>query len=210
MILIIIESMMKPFKSLGKLLDILKEHSGELFHQIDHLTHLSCKLVSTIGILILVTAVLLALVNIKLMFLNTIFGFEFKMSSLSYGGKPSRSRKVVTFGRIRQQLGEITALGLEVLVVSDILETLTKPVNKFSWEDLGKIIVIACLRTLLSIMLGKEIKEIEEKIEETELSASQEMWKLLKSTSTSTSGKGKEKEKGHHDQKHDHNHDHSH
>jgi hypothetical protein len=37
-----------------------------------------------------------------------------------------------------------------------------------SWEDLGKIIVIACLRTLLSLMLGREIKEIEEKIEITE------------------------------------------
>jgi uncharacterized membrane protein len=119
-------------EQLKLLTNMLNDHTKELFQIIDHLTHLSCKLVSTIGTLILIIAVLLALINIKLMFINSIFGFELKMiTSLSYGGTPSNSRKIATFGRVRQQLGEVTALGLEILIVSDILETLTKPVNQF-------------------------------------------------------------------------------
>lgn len=113
--------------------------TGILAHS-DHITHLSCKLVSVIGTLILVIAVLVGLINILLTFINTITNLELSMilSTLSYGHKPSKSKKVATFGRVRQQMGEITALGLEVLVISDILETLTKPVNQFSWDDLGK------------------------------------------------------------------------
>jgi hypothetical protein len=64
-------------------------------------------------------------------------------------------------------VGEITALGLEILVVADIMETLTKlTVEEYSWDTLGKISAIACFRTVLAFMLGREVKEIEEKITE--------------------------------------------
>ena len=109
-----------------------------LLAHIDHVTHLAWKLVSLIGTLILIIAVLLGLINILLTSINTVTSLELPMiSTLSYGSKPSTSKKVATFGRVRQQLGEMTALGLEVLVISDVLETLTKPVNQFSWDELG-------------------------------------------------------------------------
>ena len=67
-----------------------------------------------------------------------------------------------TFGRVRQQLGEITALGLEILVVADILESLTKDVSDFSWNSLGKMAVMAVFRTSLAMALAKEVSEIKE------------------------------------------------
>ena len=231
-----------------------------LLAHIDHTTHLSCKLVSLIGTLILIIAVLLGLINILFTFINTVTNLELHMvSTLSYGSKPSKSKKIATFGRVRQQLGEITALGLEVLVISDVLESLTKPVNQFSWDDLGtlithcvisiiilisksdncllridhsvfasrlilrfflsilmcnntnlsnrctgKIILIACLRTFLSIMLGREINEIEEKIESSEIGHTQEMFQKLKHAVTGKSTNSKDS----HNQSHDHSHNH--
>ena len=47
-----------------------------------------------------------------------------------------------TFGRVRQQLGEITALGLEILVVADVMESLTQTTENFSWDTLGKMVII--------------------------------------------------------------------
>ena len=67
-----------------------------------------------------------------------------------------------TFGRVRQQLGEITALGLEILVVADILESLTKDVSDFSWNSLGKMAAMAVFRTSLAMALAKEVSEIKE------------------------------------------------
>lgn len=153
----------------------------DFFHLMNHLTHLSCKLVTCAGTLILVKAVVLALINILSTFLNAIFGMELSMfSAVTYGSNRHSRKAVATFGRVRQQLGEITALGLEVLVVADILETLTKSAHEYSWDALGKIIVIACFRSLLAIMLGREIKEIDEKIEEMDITHTQEMMKKLK------------------------------
>lgn len=65
-------------------------------------------------------------------------------------------------------------------MVADILETLTKSAHEFSWDALGKIIVIACFRSLLAVLLGREIKEIDEKIEEMDMAHTQEMMKKLK------------------------------
>lgn len=67
--------------------------------------------------------------------------------------------------RVRNQLGQLTALGLELLVVSDVLETLLKSTEEFTFEAIGKIGLIAVVRTFLAYFLSLEVKEIEEAIE---------------------------------------------
>lgn len=52
-----------------------------------------------------------------------------------------------------------------MLVVSDVLETLTLDSGEYSWDSLGKIVLIAAVRTALAFFLGRELSEIEEKIE---------------------------------------------
>jgi uncharacterized membrane protein len=51
------------------------------------------------------------------------------------------------------------------LVVSDVLETLTKNVDEYSFESLAKIGAVATFRTVLAYMLGRETREIEEQLE---------------------------------------------
>ena len=70
---------------------------------------------------------------------------------------------IAKFNEVRQQLGEITALGLEILVVADVMETLLMDVEDFTFQNLGKIGAIALFRTVLAYALSREVKEIEEK-----------------------------------------------
>ena len=85
-----------------------------------------------------------------------------------------------TFGRVRQQLGEITALGLEILVVADILESLTKDVSDFSWNSLGKMAVMAVFRTSLAMALAKEVSEIKEENQQMEERKNSRIYALSK------------------------------
>ena len=73
---------------------------------------------------------------------------------------------VASVDKVRKQLGETTALGLEVLVVSDVLETLLKPAEDYTFEQLGKLAAIATFRTVLAYFLSKEVKEISEELAE--------------------------------------------
>lgn len=68
---------------------------------------------------------------------------------------------------IRVHLGKHLALGLEFLVGKDIVETIVHP----SWDDLGKLGAIILLRTVVTIFLSRELKEVEEElvVEEKEL-----------------------------------------
>lgn len=61
---------------------------------------------------------------------------------------------------IRIELGQHLALGLEFLVGKDIVDTIIDP----SWEDLGKLGAIIIIRTILSIFLARELKEVEEEL----------------------------------------------
>lgn len=63
---------------------------------------------------------------------------------------------------IRIELGQHLALGLEFLVGKDIIESLVEP----TWDDLGKLGVLIVLRTVLTIFLGREIKEVEREARE--------------------------------------------
>jgi len=61
----------------------------------------------------------------------------------------------------RVQLGNTIAFSLELLITSDVIETLTKNTHDISMEMLYKIGLIVIIRTVLSYFLGKELEEIE-------------------------------------------------
>lgn len=63
---------------------------------------------------------------------------------------------------IRIHLGKHLALGLEFLVGKDIIESIIRP----SWDDLGKLAVLIVLRTVVTMMLSWELREIQEEIVE--------------------------------------------
>jgi len=63
---------------------------------------------------------------------------------------------------IRIEIGHYLALGLEFLVAKDIIETIVQP----TWDELGKLAAIITLRTLLTLFLAHEVKEVREELEE--------------------------------------------
>lgn len=84
---------------------------------------------------------------------------------LDFTASKKAGHNKASFSRVRLQLGEITALGLEILVVADVMETLNELETKnFSLETLAKIGAVALLRTLLAYALGSEVKEIQKEI----------------------------------------------
>lgn len=80
-------------------------------------------------------------------------------------------RGILLFGRymatgkgrlshIRIDLGKHLALGLEFFVGKDIIESVVHP----TWDDLGKLGAIILLRTIVTIFLARELKEVEEEM----------------------------------------------
>lgn len=61
---------------------------------------------------------------------------------------------------LRIQLGKHLALGLEFLVGKDIIESIVEP----TWDDLAKLGAIIVIRTVITVLLTKELKEVEEEI----------------------------------------------
>ena len=59
--------------------------------------------------------------------------------------------------RIRCEMGIYILLGLDFLIVSDIIQTILD----LSMEEIIKLSVLILLRTIISYFLGKEIIEIE-------------------------------------------------
>lgn len=69
-------------------------------------------------------------------------------------------------------------MGLEFLVGKDIIESVVHP----TWDDLGKLGAIIILRTVVTIFLSRELKEVEEefKLESRKLSLEQRRARLGK------------------------------
>lgn len=69
---------------------------------------------------------------------------------------------IINIRKFRAELGTYLLLGLEFLIASDILKTVLEP----SLDELAILGGVVVLRTILSIFLNKEIKELqaEEKI----------------------------------------------
>lgn len=113
------------------------------------------------GVAIVVFACFVALVNTCLLLISHLRGKP--MRSILAITQPST---VVSFDRIRLELGRMIAYSLEFLIAADVIETLLKPMHDVTMEDLYKLGLVACIRTLLAYFLGKEIEEIEHHVHE--------------------------------------------
>lgn len=83
--------------------------------------------------------------------------------------------KQKNLSRIRIDLGKHLALGLEFFVGKDIIESVVHP----TWDDLGKLGAIIVLRTVVTIFLSRELKEVEQeiKVEQEEIALRREQAK---------------------------------
>jgi uncharacterized membrane protein len=75
-------------------------------------------------------------------------------------------RQTATFTPIRITFSRYLSLALEFQLASDILTTALAP----SWEEIGKLGVIAVIRTALNYFLSREMSEYAEKVERDERS----------------------------------------
>jgi len=119
--------------------------------------HAGVQYVELLGILTLLTAAVLCCLNMAMSILNKQNGWNMNMI-LGTGEGKRKATMIAT----RLQLGTLTAMGLNILVVSDVLETLTKSSDDYEWAALGKIGAIAAFRTALAYFLGLEVHEVME------------------------------------------------
>lgn len=56
---------------------------------------------------------------------------------------------------IKNELGRYVLLGLEILIIADIIESIINP----SFKDIGRLAAIVAIRTVISYFLNKEIQE---------------------------------------------------
>jgi len=121
------------------------------------------------GLLLLLGCVL-AIANAFLYMLNRISGSKWPMLAgfdEPRGGHPKDFRPPpVQLARVRLQLGSLIMLALTLLVASDVIETIVKPVHAYTFESMYKLSIVAILRTGLSYFLAREVKELEEEIEQ--------------------------------------------
>lgn len=106
-----------------------------------HFLNLLATIISVISLLIVTYGSLIAFIS--------FLGNELKRFTGHYS--PMNIRK------LRAELGTYLLLGLEMLIASDILKTVLEP----SFEELAILGGIVVLRTILSVFLNKEIKELE-------------------------------------------------
>ncbi|MGB2927256.1 MAG: DUF1622 domain-containing protein [Limnothrix sp.] len=77
-----------------------------------------------------------------------------------------RRRKLIDHREVvRLEYGLSLALSLEFLLAADIVNTAVAP----TWEALGKLGVVAAIRTFLNYFLEQEVAKIEEKSERTQV-----------------------------------------
>lgn len=72
--------------------------------------------------------------------------------------KIPKSEKISRLQYMKTELGSYVLLGLEVLIVADIIETIINP----TIDDIILLAAIITIRTVVSLFLNKEIKEIRE------------------------------------------------
>ena len=77
----------------------------------------------------------------------------------------SRSKK--TFDQIRFTFSRYLVIALEFELAADIIGTAISP----TWDQLGKLAVIAVIRTFLNYFLGKEMKEEKKALAENPVAA---------------------------------------
>ncbi|KAJ8599345.1 hypothetical protein CTAYLR_005353 [Chrysophaeum taylorii] len=122
------------------------------------------KMITILGGVVLVFATVLAIINLCLVALNSLRRKwtlqHFMPFDRDVGAGPA------TITRLRLQLSQLIALGLEILLIGDIVETLVRSSADYTFDDLFKLAIVASIRTLLSYFLGLETKEILERAKE--------------------------------------------
>lgn len=94
----------------------------------------------------------IALVSIAIIIFGTILAVvQFIRSLINKNASGIR--------QIRADFGGYLLLGLELLIGADIIKTIVEP----SYQELIILAGIVILRTILSVFLNKEIKDIESK-----------------------------------------------
>lgn len=116
---------------------------------------------------LLLAAAVLALLNCALFMINKSFGTDFRML-VSFDRSPGGRPPPIQLARIRLQVGSMAMVALTLLVVADVIDTLVKPVHEYEMANLYKLGIVATIRTGLSFSLGRELKEVEEALEESQ------------------------------------------
>ena len=65
---------------------------------------------------------------------------------------------------IKNHLGWYVLLGLEILIIADIIETIVSP----ALLDIARLAAIVAIRTIISFFLNREIKETDSVIEKSQ------------------------------------------
>lgn len=115
-----------------------------------HFLNILATIISVVSLLIVTYGALVAFIS--------FLGNELKRFTGQYS--------TVNIRRLRAELGTYLLLGLELLIASDILKTVLEP----SLDELAILGGIVVLRTILSVFLNKEIKELDSKRRPHELS----------------------------------------
>ena len=127
------------------------------------LAELTVEGLTVVGSGVLAGGALLAFVNFGLTLGNAITQQPTFEMIIPFDRKVGSGPATVT--RVRLQLAQLLALGLELLIISDLVETLVKSSAEYTFETLYKLAVIASIRTALSFCLGIETKDIIERAE---------------------------------------------
>ncbi|MDL2219844.1 DUF1622 domain-containing protein [Ruminococcaceae bacterium OttesenSCG-928-O06] len=79
-------------------------------------------------------------------------------------GSAPRADKLAGLQHTKIELGGFVLLGLEILIVADIIETIVNP----SFEDILRLAAIVAIRTVISYFLGREVDGVNTSMEELE------------------------------------------
>jgi len=116
-----------------------------------HVFETAADVINFTGGTVLLVASAIAIVNTILLSSNKVFGLKLHTNSLD---------------KIRLNLGVMITFSLELLVCADVIDTLTKPASHYKLDQLQKIAFVVGIRTVLSYFLGKELEELEKKIDD--------------------------------------------
>lgn len=89
------------------------------------------------------------------LFAVAVIVYSFIASSWRYIGQYKKDDPALNFSHFKKELGSGLLLGLEILVLADVIETMTTTPSYTSLAMLGSIVVI---RTALSWTLTLEVK----------------------------------------------------
>ncbi len=81
-----------------------------------------------------------------------VAGKDFFLANFKLKSRMDRSVALLV---AKNRLGGYVLLGLEILIVADIIESILKP----TFEDILKLAAIVAIRTVISYFLNKEIRE---------------------------------------------------